>query len=135
MPKLVWSDELSVNISSFDNEHKRLLEMLNKLNDAMSQGHGQKVIAGILSELANYTKTHFKHEEDAMLKCNYPGLAEQRSQHTDFINKLQDMQNQYNSGNMTLSIQVFNFLVSWVQNHIKKTDKNYSEFFIKNGIR
>ena len=135
MPKIEWSDDLSVKVFSFDNEHKRLIEMLNKLNDAMSQGQGQKVMAGILSELANYTKTHFKHEEDAMEKHNYPGIAEQKTQHNDFINKLNEMQAQFNSGNVALSIQMFNFLVSWVQNHIKKVDKNYADFFVKHGIK
>ena len=135
MPKIEWTDDLSVNIYKFDNEHKKLVELLNKLNDAMSQGQGQKVLSGILSELSTYTKTHFKNEEDAMEKYNYPGKQQQKTQHAEFINKLQEMQTQYNSGTLSLSISVFNFLVNWVQNHIKREDQKYSEFFVKNGMR
>ena len=135
MPKLEWSDDLSVKISSFDNEHKKLIEILNKLSDAMSQGQGQKVMAGILSELANYTKTHFKHEEDVMEKYAFPGISEQKKQHAEFISKINEMQTQFNSGVMSLSISVFNFIASWVQNHIKKADKNYSDFLIKHGVK
>ena len=134
MSKIEWSDDLSVKITKFDNEHKRLVELLNKLNDAMSQGQGQKVLSQILSELSSYTKTHFKSEEDAMTKYNYPGLAEQKAQHTDFINKISDMQTQYNAGTLSMSISVFHFILNWIQNHIKKEDKKYSDFFIKNGM-
>ena len=134
MAKIAWSEDLSVGIGKFDNEHKKLVELLNKLNEAMSQGQGQKILSGILSELSTYTKTHFKHEEEAMEMYKYPGITEQKAQHTEFVAKLQEMQAQYNAGTLSLSISVFNFLVSWVQNHIKREDKKYSDFFIKNGL-
>jgi hemerythrin-like metal-binding protein len=134
MPKVEWSNELSVNISKFDNEHKELIKLINKLDEAMSHGQGQKIIAGVLSELANYTITHFKNEEVIMEKHNYPGYTEHKSYHTEFVNKVKDVQSQYNSGAMSLSISVRNFLISWVKNHIMQADKAYSEYYQKNNI-
>ena len=128
MPKIVWTQDLSVNVTRFDNEHKRLVEMLNKLNESMSQGQGKTVLTSILFELTNYAKTHFKNEEEAMEKCNYPGIVEHKKEHTDFINKVDDMSKQFASGTTSISIQVFNFLLSWVQNHIKTVDKKYSTY-------
>ena len=135
MPKVEWSNELSVNVAVFDNEHKKLVDILNKLYDAMSQGQGQQAMATVLVELADYTKTHFAHEENAMEKYGYPGLTEQKKAHELFVNKLNETQTQYNSGSVTISVNMFNFLFSWIENHIKKMDSGYSEFFNKLGVQ
>ena len=135
MPGIEWSEKLSVKISMFDNEHKKLIDIFNRLHEAMSQGQGQNVLAGIMVELSDYTKNHFSHEENVMKKYGYPGLTEQKKAHEEFIGKLTDAQDQYNNGNVSLSIPMMNFLWSWVQNHIKKMDQNYSEFFIQQGVK
>ena len=135
MPGIEWSNELSVKISTFDNEHKKLIDMLNRLHEAMSQGQGHKALADILNELSGYTKTHFIHEEEAMKKYNYAGLNKHKEAHDEFISKLTDAQAQYNSDSLSLSIQMFNFLWSWIQNHIKKIDQSYSEFLIQHGMK
>ncbi|MCL2063561.1 MAG: bacteriohemerythrin [Candidatus Cloacimonetes bacterium] len=134
MPKIEWTDDLSVRIWAIDNEHKKLIMLINKLSDSMSQGQGQSVLAGILSELANYTKTHFKNEEALMEKHGYPKQDDHKKQHTELVNKLNELQSDYNSGKISLSLSIFNFLTSWIQNHIKKEDKRYSEFFIEKGV-
>jgi len=135
MPRIEWSDKLSVKVNVFDNEHKKLIDMFNRLHDAMSQGQGKDVLAEILVELSDYTKTHFGHEEDAMKKYDYPGLAGHRKAHEEFISKLTDAQVQYNNGSTVLSIPMLDLLWSWVQNHIKKIDQSYSDFFIKHGVK
>ena len=135
MQKLEWTDKLSVNISVFDNEHKKLIGIINRLYDAMSQGLGHKAMAGILVELSDYTKTHFEHEEDAMKRHDYPGFAEQKKAHDEFVNKLNDTRTQYENGGITLSIPLFKLLLSWVENHIMKIDQKYSEFFIERGMK
>jgi len=135
MPGIEWSEKLSVKISIFDDEHKKLIGIFNRLHEAMSQGQGLNVLDNILVELSDYTKTHFSHEEEVMKKYEYPGFTEQKKAHEEFIRKLTDAQDQYNKGNLSLSIPMMNFLWSWVQNHIKKMDQNYSEFLIQHGVK
>jgi hemerythrin-like metal-binding protein len=135
MSKIEWTEEISVGISIFDEEHKKLIALLNKLNDAMLKGQAKNIMEDIIKELIDYTETHFKHEEDTMQKHNYPGLAEQVTEHTTFDNKMHEIQEQYSNGSITLSISVYNFLTSWIKNHIMKTDKKYSDFFLSVGIK
>ena len=135
MPKIEWSDALSVKINTFDNEHKKLVDILNRLYDAMSQGQGHKVMADLLIELNNFTKIHFSHEEDIMKKYNYSGFPEQKKAHEEFVSKINETQTQYDSGAISLSLPIFNFLISWIQNHIQKMDRGYSEFLIKQGVK
>ena len=128
MPKVEWSDGLSINIATFDEEHKKLVEMLSKLYDALALGKSQKVMPAILTELVNYTKTHFKNEEEHFQKNNYPGAVEHKKHHDDFIKRLNDVLEQHKNCDITLGIPVYNMLLSWLQTHIQKIDKAYAEF-------
>jgi len=135
MPRLEWSDKLSVKISTFDVEHKKLITLINNLHDAMTRGEGHKMLGDTLASLADYTVQHFKHEEEVMQKYGYPGLAEQKKQHAEFVKKIADTQRDYEKGTAALTISVSTFLTSWIQNHIMKMDAGYSEFLIKAGMK
>ena len=135
MARMEWSDALSVKISTFDNEHKKLIEIFNKLSVSMSQGQGKQVVSDVLAELSNYTKTHFLHEEETMKKYDYPGFAEHKKAHDEFISRLNETQSKHQSGSARLGIPIFTMLTSWITNHIQKVDRNYSEFFIKAGMK
>jgi len=135
MPRIKWTEQLSVKITLFDNEHKKLIETINNLSDAMGKGEGHKALDTILDELINYTKTHFKHEEDALEKYNFPGLADQKKQHEAFVKKIEDTKKEYDDGAIALSMPLIDFLTSWIQNHILKTDSGYSEFLLKAGMK
>ena len=135
MPIMEWTDKLSVKINSIDDEHKKLVALINKLSDAMSQGQGHKALDDILIELVDYTNYHFKYEEDALQKHNYPGFAKHKKMHQEFANKIGETKTQYENGSISLSIPIMNFLTSWLQNHIMKVDAEYSAFLIKAGMK
>jgi hemerythrin len=135
MPKIEWSEELSVKVPSFDNEHKRLVDLFNKLYEAMVDEKEQKIIPSILMSLANYTKIHFNHEEEEMVKHNFPGYEAHLKEHSELVLKLNEMENQYKNGTITLSMPMFKFLLSWVQNHIQKSDMEYADFFSERGVK
>lgn len=130
-----WSDKLSVKISVFDGEHKKLILLINKLADAMSQGQGHQALDDILIELVDYTKYHFSHEEESMQKYNYPDFASHKLMHEDFVSKVGETKDKYEKGIISLSVSTLNYLTSWVQNHIMKTDANYTDFFTKAGLK
>ena len=134
MAKIVWSEELSVNILALDSKHKRLVQLLNDLNDAMTKGQGNAVLSNILTELVSYAKTHFKHEEDIMEKHGYPKLDVQKQEHREFMEKVKDVIDKHQRGTTLLSISIFEFLVSWIKNHIMKSDKAYSKFLNEKGV-
>ena len=134
MPKFEWSDALSVKVQVLDEEHKGLVDLISKLQEAMAQGQARVLVPDILKELVKYTKTHFKNEESYMLKFNYPDYEQHKKYHDEFIDKVKNLIEDYQKNSLTLSIQIGNFLSSWITNHIQQVDMAYSDFMIKNGL-
>jgi hemerythrin-like metal-binding protein len=135
MAKIEWTDALSVHVAAIDTEHKKLINIINKLHDGMSEGKGNKVAADVLSELLAYTVTHFKHEEELMQRYAYPGLETQKKEHAGFVAKITETQKDYQAGKTMISVPILNFLSSWLKNHIMKTDLEYSSFFAAKGVK
>lgn len=134
MPLISWKNEYSVRINEIDKEHKRLIDLMNKLHDAMLAGKAKDILEKILGELVAYTKFHFSSEEALMQTNGYPGLSQHRKQHSDLTEKVYQYQKEYRSGKMTISIELMDFLKNWLVSHIQGTDKLYSPFLNAKGI-
>lgn len=128
MALIQWTDKLSVGNAQIDSEHKKLVDLVNRLHDAMKAGKAKEEIGGVLSELVNYTMVHFKNEEALMAKGGYPNLAAHQKEHQDLKLKVQDLLKKYNAGSVTLGIETANFLRDWLQKHILETDKQYMDY-------
>ncbi|MDR2400954.1 MAG: bacteriohemerythrin [Deferribacteraceae bacterium] len=135
MAKIEWNEKLSVSILMFDTEHKKLISIINRLDDAMKQGKGNTLVSPILKELINYTKTHFTHEERIMQQHKYPNIDVQIKEHKGFVDKITSMEKDFADGKAMLSLSLSNFVSSWIQNHIMKTDKAYTKFLNEKGVR
>lgn len=129
MALIVWSEELSVGVKKFDEQHQVLIGHLNGLHDAMRNGKSGEVIGKVLNELVEYTVYHFQTEEKAFEEFDYPGAEKHRAEHKAFTDKALDLQSQFKAGKLFLSVDLLNFLIEWVQNHIQGSDFGYREFF------
>lgn len=129
MEVLVWSDKISVGVESFDEEHKQLINFINRLNNALQIKSAQKTMEEILVGLVNYTKIHFKHEEDAMLKYGYPEYEKHKKEHDNLTSKVTEFHERLRSGKSSFSLELMDFLSNWLINHIQKTDMSYKKFF------
>jgi len=131
---IVWSNSYSVNVAVMDQEHQRLVDIVNNLYAAMRSGRGKDVIGSILDELINYTKTHFAHEERLMKESGYDGFDEQKRSHESLLSQVVEIQAKFKAGT-ALSQEVLSFLKSWLVNHIQGLDKRYGPAMKKNGIK
>jgi hemerythrin len=129
-----WSSQLSVNIRSIDEQHKKLVGMVNDLFEAMKTGKGKDVLGKVLDGMVKYVGTHFQTEENLMRTHGYPEYAEHKKEHDDLTKKVLELQNQYQSGMVTLSLTTGNFLKDWLTRHIMGTDKKYSAYLNAKGV-
>jgi len=134
MPIMEWTTDLSVSVSEIDEQHKKLIALINKLHDAMRAGQGKQALEGTLQELAAYTVYHFQTEEKYMEQFKYPRLPSHKAEHAAFVKKVTDFQKEFAENRLGLSLELMNFLKDWVNNHIKETDKQYSAAFRAGGL-
>ncbi|BDU51151.1 bacteriohemerythrin [Haliovirga abyssi] len=130
-----WTPAISTGVRIFDEEHKVLIRLINDLNDAMLEGKSKSVMGDILKELADYTVTHFSHEEEYFEKYDYPNREAHKKIHRQFVAKVEEAYKQFQNGDLTLSKDLMDFLNKWLVEHIVGTDKKgYGKFFNDKGV-
>jgi hemerythrin len=135
MPLMEWNTSLSTGITVFDNDHKKLVALVNELYDAVSAGKGKDAMGKILDALIDYTKTHFAREEQYLTQHGYPDLAAHKKEHVGLTDQVLEVQRKYKAGSTsTLSLEVLNFLKNWLIKHIQGTDKRYGPFLNGKGV-
>lgn len=85
-----WKDIYSVNNDIIDKEHKQLFDIAQEAFLNVEEKDKTKKIKEILTDLYDYMKTHFSHEEKFMAKINYPKLEEHKKLHREIILKIND---------------------------------------------
>jgi methyl-accepting chemotaxis protein len=131
---IAWDDSLSVNIQLVDRQHRKLVDMINELFAALRAGRGNEVLAPVLDSLVAYTCQHFAEEERMMSTHDYPELAEHRFAHQQLVSRVSEFQQKLRQGQASISSDLFNFLKSWLLQHIKEEDKAYGPFLNQKGI-
>jgi hemerythrin len=134
MAFMQWTDDYSVKVSEIDQQHQRLIALINDLFEAMQQGKGKDVLGNILNGLMAYTGTHFKTEEKYFDQFGYPETAAHKKEHANFVAKVMEFKKAFDAGQSGLSLNVMNFLNGWLVNHIQNIDKRYGPFFNEKGL-
>ena len=128
MASLQWSEDLSVGVVEMDRQHKRLVDLVNRLYEAMAAGRGDNIKMQILTELLTYTKVHFAAEERLMRECGYPQLTDHKCLHDQLTDKVIQLNEKVRNGQMVPSVSLGTFLKDWLVQHIIQQDKKYSQF-------
>jgi hemerythrin len=129
-----WDASFSVEIKEVDEQHKKLISLLNGLFEAMQAGQGKSVLTETLDELVDYTKYHFGTEEALMTQYNYPAYLAHKRQHIALAKKALELKSKNDRGEAVITVSVMNFLVDWLKDHIKNSDKKYTELFKRHGV-
>ncbi len=122
MPLFAWTDDLNVGSKFIDDDHKKLVNLVNDFHDAMQQGRANDVIGKVLHNLALYTKEHFRREEAEMQRIQYPRYLAHKQEHEKLLKDVDDLHTGFVSGKTMLSVKVSKFLRDWLLLHIKQTD-------------
>ncbi len=130
-----WNDGLKVNVNTIDVQHQKLIDIVNSLFDAMSEGKGNDVLNDVFNGLLNYTVEHFSTEEKLMEQHNYPKTEFHKVEHSDLTRQAKDLYDKFKSGQATISVPTLNFLRSWLNNHILSSDKQFGDYLNNIGVK
>jgi hemerythrin-like metal-binding protein len=122
MKDIVWGQVLSIEVDEIDEDHRKLIEIFNMLNHAVTDGESPDYLAAILEELVNFTAWHFSHEERLMLKHGYAGLEDHRQEHRELIKSAKALQEKIQAADNTIADEDIEYLEHWVTEHILTDD-------------
>lgn len=117
---------MSVGSELLDQDHRKLVDLVNELHTATTHGEGREVIGPILERLVGYTREHFQREEQHMERVRYSHIAEHKRQHKFLLDKVLEMQSRFESQNATVAAQVSTLLRDWLSLHIRREDKRFA---------
>lgn len=120
-----WNSSYELGVPDSDNQHKKLVNLINDVADAHHNGGDTDRIGDILEDLVFYTKLHFNNEEQFMEKNNYPELVEHRKIHQSFTEQIIKFKDEYKQGKSRIDAPLLEFLKNWLVNHILIEDKKY----------
>lgn len=129
-----WSPEYSVNIKTIDDQHRELVNILNRLFVAVSKREGDKVIAGILDALVTYTQTHFALEERLMQQANYKDFEAHKAEHKKLLDQLEQLCRKHLVEEKAIYFEMLSFLKTWLKEHIQGVDTKYSSALQQAGF-
>ena len=109
--------------------------MPNEFHEALRAGRGKDSLGSILNGLLVYAGTHFETEERYLAQYEYPETVEHTREHASFAAQVSDFRTQFDSGRVSLSVEVMNFLMGWLTQHIEGEDRKYGPILNEKGVQ
>lgn len=138
MKAFLWNSRFETGIASVDEQHRRLVEIVNRIGDVLIAGNADEDSIGkVFAELAGYATYHFADEERLMAEAGVSaGHVElHRQHHLQFVEQLTGMwKGRADLGNPAEVLH--GFLSSWLTFHILEEDQSMARQIaqIRNGM-
>ncbi len=123
---VIWGDHLRIGVEAIDEDHKKLISLLNKLAN-LDLADNQ--IEYVVKELLLYTVFHFEREEAVMEACGYPGLELQKKQHREMHRKIKELAAKWRKDrDVESEARLQRFLKEWLVDHILHDDMKMASY-------
>ncbi len=119
MPRMEWKDSFSVGVPAVDHEHKELIDLVNRLGAALTDGGDADAAFG---DLFRGISAHFALEEKFMREEAYDQLAQHKADHERLLDELRDIMSDYESGTGDQADRMIAALDHWFTEHFKTHD-------------
>ena len=94
---------------------------------------GGEVLGATLDELILYTKRHFAEEEQFLAGFRYPELASHAAVHRSMTDKVIALRNGFQRDGVANTVEIFEFLRTWLSDHILRSDLAYARHYHQRG--
>ncbi len=118
-----WNDSLAIGVAKIDTQHRKLVKMVGQLEQALGRGDALQEMGRIIKSLVDYTRYHFKDEEDLMDQINFSRSEEHRKLHADLIEEVRRILLAIRGSQPVTPADLIDFLRRWVVDHIEKEDR------------
>ena len=134
MAVIEWQASYSVGVAELDEQHKRLLKIMNNLSEVKRHHSDPSVFFQTLNELIQYAQNHFATEERYMEKYGFGGLQEHQQAHASFAQEVFALNEAVAQGRQDVCEKILEFVKDWYLSHVLGMDQRYKTFFAEKGI-
>lgn len=127
MSVIKWRESFNTGIEQFDEEHKKIVELVQGVFEAVKENRGGD-FEKVIQELVDYTGYHFTNEEQAMMADEYPEIEQHRKEHQKLMEQAANFQEISKDMNKEQVQKFYRFLRDWLLDHIINCDKKYGEY-------
>lgn len=133
---LNWIPEYSVKVRELDEQHKKLIDLINQVYGYIYRQEAPDKILDLVNEIGNHAVLHFNTEEGYFKKFNYPLTDEHENYHRQLLMDVANYKKQIISApeNFTIAEKFVDFLENWLADHMMIQDKKYGQFFNEHGL-
>jgi hemerythrin len=133
--RIDWDSSFSVGVKLLDEQHKRIVNMMNRLISDREATVRSEAISELLDGLTKYATDHFRAEEQLLEEHGYPGLAHQKEEHRAYRIKVVTLCQATISHEDSVPAGLLKFMCDWWVNHILETDMEYRSFLTERGVK
>lgn len=123
MSKIAWSDDLALGHHLIDEQHKTLVEFLQRLEAAIERGDDKKALLKAFMEVHRYAAYHFDDEEELMKSRAFDAWHVHRYEHQQFLATIENMAEDFRARKAVISQETLDYLVAWHLEHINVADR------------
>ncbi len=131
---LNWDSSYSVGIQEIDDQHQKLINFINELEQALVESDNREAVVKVLNGLVFYTKDHFAQEELYFRQFDYEKADDHIEEHNDLITQVEKLVYQFEVSGAFDIPNVIDFLKAWLIEHILGADQEYVSCFKENGL-
>lgn len=124
-----FDSEFKFGIDSVDNEHVKLVDMLNEVHALLSDGKRDEARRHFNEALSSYIDEHFANEEKFMEGIGFPHLDEHKKVHENFRQSFYELRPRVESSDDVAFRSALSDAFTWLIAHIGRTDKKYAAFY------
>ena len=127
--------EFRLGIDAIDNEHVKLIDLLNEVHALISAGKKEEARRSFSETLSSYVSEHFANEEKFMASIGFPLLAEHKKIHENFKKSFQELRPLIEAYDDVAFRRALSDAFSWIITHIGKTDRKYAAFYFSKSAQ
>jgi len=124
------------DVPEIEQQHHVLVNMLNKLNDAVKNDESREDIYRIIDDVISYTRFHFATEERLMDQYGYPEIKAHKDKHKQLIQEVLHFKEKLGYVGEHQFIDWFNhWPFANILAHIQYADKQIESHIIQSGVK
>jgi len=127
-----WRDKMSVDDGVIDQDHKHLIDIINRFENTAKDGLSLDEALEILYALKFYASTHFHREERLQVLIEFPFCDAHKKEHQELLEALDDIITDVKFSNDDSHTKIARdtavLLRDWLVDHILQSDLRMRPF-------